>query len=282
MKIISLIIFFMVTFNISYHAKGDTIDTSELINIIENKNIYIGDNLDYVNDIQYVGNGYIITQKNTDGDKETLFTSDFVDFHPITLYNDDNAFDPFSRMGNMDEIIWTDGAYIARSNVYDNIGKSGRVLEDYSYLYLLNEQFALVHKVKFDRYIKEMSYVNGYYYICISNESYLQENEWGYKMEDVTNKVLRSSDVQNWEECEQLDHVPISNEKNSIILNKDKIFLFKNNMVAEQIIYENVIISKNRSPYSDTAAQKILNQLGEYFYIVDNTGDGIWMSRDGI
>ncbi len=53
-------------------------------------------------------------------------------------------------------------------------------------------------------------------------------------------------------------------------------------MIAEQIIYENVSIAENKSPYSDTAAQKILNKLGEYFYIVDNTGEGIWMSRDGV
>lgn len=170
---------FASMFNISYYARAYTVDAAKLLKTIDDKNTYAGENLVYAKDIRYVGNGYIITQQDADGYEKTLFTSDFVNFQTVILYNDANAFDPFSRMGNMDEIIWTDGAYIARSDVYDNMGKSGRVLEDYSYLYLLNEQFDLVKKIKFDHYIKEMSYVNGYYYVCISNGPYLQENEWG-------------------------------------------------------------------------------------------------------
>ena len=282
MKIISLIIFFTVMLNTSYYVQANTIDASGLINVVDDKNIYMGKSLDHVKNIQYVGNGYIIMKQDTDICEEILFTNDFVDFKTISLYNDANSFDTFSRMGNMDEIIWMNNGYIARSNVYDNVGKSGRVLEDYSYLYFLNEQFDLTNKIKFDHYIKEMSYINGYCYICVSNESYLQENNWGYKMKDVINTVLKTNDFQNWEKCEQLEHVPISNDNNSIVLNGYKIFLFKNNMIAEQIVYEDVVVSENKSPYSDTAAQKVLNKVGEYFYIVDNAGKGIWMSQDGV
>lgn len=281
MKKICWMVCFAFMLNMWNYVKAYTVDSSGLINVIDNKNIDSVENFDNIKDLQYVGNGYIITQQNTDGNDKTLFTNDFVNFQTINLYNDD-SFDPFSRMGNMDEIILANGAYIARSDVYDNVGKSGRVLEDYSYLYLLNERFDLLNKIKFDHYIKEMSYVNGYSYVCINNESYLYENDMGYKTEDIVNTVLRSSDFENWEECERLDHVPISNDKNSIVLKGNNIFLFKNNAIAEQIIYENVRISENKSPYSDTAAQKILNRVGEYFYVVDNEEEGIWISRDGV
>ncbi len=66
----------------------------------------------------------------------------------INPFDDKDSFDKFSRAGHMDEIKWADGMYPARSNVYDNIGKSGRVLEKEGNLYLLNKDFQLGGKLK--------------------------------------------------------------------------------------------------------------------------------------
>ncbi len=256
-------------------------DTS-LINEMDEDNLYTKGKIDNVKEVQYVGNGYLVTCQDQNGVDQTLFTYDFSDFRSVNIYNDSDGFDPFSRMGSMDEIIWADGKYIARSDVYDNIGKSGRVLEDYSYLYILDDQFNLTDKIKFDHYIREISYIDGCCYVCVNNESYLQSNKWGYKSGDIVNKVLMSDDLINWEMCDDLENVPINNGKNSIVLNDDKIFMFKDRKQAEQILYEEVAISHSNNPYSDTSAQRILNKAGEYFYIVDNNGEGIWMSCDGI
>ncbi|MBE5041052.1 hypothetical protein [Ructibacterium gallinarum] len=46
----------------------------------------------------------------------------------------------------MDEIEWADRVYLARSNPYDS-GKSGRVLEQFGYLYILDRDFQLIKKI---------------------------------------------------------------------------------------------------------------------------------------
>ena len=188
----------------------------------------------------------------------------------------------------MNEIKWADGVYMARTNIYDNIGKSGRVVESGGHLYILDENFQFLKKIEFDEYIREMSYIEGKYYVRITNRAHLRANVWSATADDIIDKVYSSVDLEDWAERPDLEHVPLNNGVKTITMKDYNIYLFENDEVTNQIVYEDVKVDENMDPYSDTAAQNVLNLCGEYFYIVTNEGryynvclsvDGVYMTK---
>ncbi len=268
-------------------AFANTVDDSSIVHIKESNNseTYINGKIHTdVSDVQYVGNGYLVNKQNENEETERLFTEDFENFRSVSVFNDRENYDRYSRAGYMDEIIWADGVYMARSNVYDNTSKSGRCLEKEGYLYILDENFQCYKKIQFDWYVRAMSYVNGIYYVKISNRAYLYENVWGFTEADIVEKVYSSTDLENWTERDDLENIPLNNGTNVITLKDLNIYTFQNDQIGNKIVYENVII-ENPS-ISTVSAQQILNKVGEYFYIVNNQKDSndcnLWLSKDGV
>ena len=173
---------------------------------------------------------------------------------------------------------------MARSNVYDNFWKSGRVFEEKGYLYILNKDFGLLDKIEFEYYVREMSYIDGIYYVGISNQAFLRANRWGSVESDVVEKVYSSKDLSDWSEESNLEHVPISNGTKNITLKDEQIYIFENNSISNRIVYEEIDNLKISGAYSDTEAMQILNLTGEYFYIINNSEKygNIWLSKDGV
>ncbi len=173
-------------------------------------------------DIQDVGNGFLVA--NSD-DSVRYFTEDFVSFKAVNVYDDKESFDGdgsrYGSPGNMDEIKWADGVYMARSTTYDNIGKSPSPLGGVRFLYILDADFELLKKIEFDNYVREMSYVDGIYYVCVSNKTAAYKNS-----EDIVNEVYSSADLEQWTLREGLEHVPQSNGGVAVVLKDLNVYLF--------------------------------------------------------
>lgn len=251
---------------------------AELIRVLEEGEIYLGGIVrNDVADVRFTGDGYII--KMNDG--EDYFTVDFVNMKKVDVYDDSASFDRYSRMGGMDEITRAGDVYIARSDVYDNYGKSGRVLEDKGYLYVLNDEFGLIKKIEFDDYVSEISYVDGMYYVQTSDRSDINASA-AKKIE----AVYESADLNAWTRRDDLEHVPLYNGRTALTLIGEDIYMFKNGKPQSRVSYESMRALDRSGPYSDTASQRILNVFGDYFCVANNDekdiyGD-LWMSVDGV
>ena len=258
-KLVTTIIIICVMFNFGM-AYAYTVDDPSIINVLEDDQVYVNGTIrNDLSSIKYIGNGYLVTKIDENNQRSRCFTEDFSQLIDVpSCYNDSANLDPYSRAGNMDEIIWADGVYLARSNVYDVPPTSGRVLEKNGYLYILDTDFQLLKRIEFDWYVREMSYIDGVYYVCINNQSFLRANQWGATQDDVVNKVYSSTDLEGWEECAD-----------------------ENGRIGNQIVYEEV---KVKASYSyDKLERQVLNVAGDYFLIVDNeSGDGNWFTHDGI
>ncbi|HIW57744.1 MAG TPA: copper amine oxidase N-terminal domain-containing protein [Firmicutes bacterium] len=265
-----------------------TVDDASIIHELNDGESYINGGIRTdISQVQDVGNGYL-AYINNDEYSGDYFTTDFVNFRKVTVFNDRESYINDSRAGYMNEIKWADGVYMARTNIYDNIGKSGRVVESGGHLYILDENFQFLKKIEFDEYIREMSYIEGKYYVRITNRAHLRANFWSATADDIIDKVYSSTDLENWEERSDLEHVPLNNGVKTITMKDYNIYLFENDEVTNQIVYEDVKVDENMDPYSDTAAQNVLNLCGEYFYIVTNEGryynvclsvDGVYMTK---
>ncbi len=265
-----------------------TVDDASIIHELNDGESYINGEIRtdlsvYMN----VGNGYLVFA-NEGNDEKLCFTNDFVNFREVVIYDDCDSYVNDSRAGYMNEIKWADGVYMARTNIYDNIGKSGRVVESGGHLYILDENFQFLKKIEFDEYIREMSYIEGKYYVRITNRAHLRANVWSATADDIIDKVYSSVDLEDWTERPDLEHVPLNNGVKTITMKDYNIYLFENDEVTNQIVYEDVKVDENMDPYSDTAAQNVLNLCGEYFYIVTNEGryynvclsvDGVYMTK---
>ena len=248
---------------------------AEMIHGLEEGEIYLGGAVrDDIIDVRFTGDGYIL--KLADG--EDYFTSDFVNMRKVDAFDDSESFDRYSRMGGMDEIMRAGDVYIARSDVYDSYGKSGRVLEDKGYLYVLNDDFELIKKTEFDDYVREMSYVGGTYYVMTSdrNDSSSQKTE----------AVYESADLSSWTRRDDLEHVPLCNGRATITLIGEDIYMFENGKPQSRVSYESMRLLDRSGPYSDNASQRILNMFDDYFCVANNDekdiyGD-LWMSADGV
>ncbi len=267
---------------LSSSAYALTVNDPDIIHELGEGEVYINGAIRTdVSDIQYVGNGYLVRLND---EEQRYFTEDFEQFKEVEVFDDHDSYDPYSRAGHMDEIKWADGVYMARSNVYDNFWKSGRVFEEKGYLYILNKDFGLLDKIEFEYYVREMSYIDGIYYVGISNQAFLRANRWGSVESDVVEKVYSSKDLSDWSEESNLEHVPISNGTKNITLKDEQIYIFENNSISNRIVYEEIDNLKISGAYSDTEAMQILNLTGEYFYIINNSEKygNIWLSKDGV
>ncbi len=281
---------FIIVCLIGSAVYADTVDDPSIVHLIDRNSAetYInGEVRTDIKDIQYVGNGYLVKKENDSGDFEQCFTEDFENYKSVNLFNDRESYDLSSRAGYMDEIKWADGVYLARSNVYDNTSKSGRCLEKEGWLYILDSDFQFVKKIKFDWYVRAMSYINGIYYVKISNKTFLRENVWSATADDVVEKVYSSSDLENWAERSELENVPICNGTNTITLKDLNIYTFENDGIGDRIVYEDVNIPKVDLAYANTENQQILNLVGEYYWVANNNlredpGCKFWVSNDGI
>lgn len=266
-----------------------TVDDTSIINTLNEGETYInGEIRTDISDIMNVGNGYLV-YKEENGVKQRYFTEDFIDFKSVNVFDDYSNLEfypqyPWSRAGHMDEIKWADGVYMARSNVYDNQMYPGRVLDTVGYFYILDTDFQLVKRIKFDCYVREMSYIEGKYYVRITNEAYLQAMVWGSTADDIVKGVYSSADLENWNEESDLQRVPVSNGKTVLTMSDYNIYTFKDGQLGNQIAYEEV--KTNYIAGNDVQTQQILNIAGEYFYIPirRNYGENryIWLSKDGI
>lgn len=263
-------------------AYGYIVDDPSMIHALEDGQTYVnGEIREDIKDVQYVGNGYLFTQIKADGQDQRCFTTDFTSVKEVVVYQDTNL-DPHSRAGHMDEIIWADGIYLARADVFDEPERSGRVLEEKGYLYILNTDFQLEQRIEFDWYVREMSYVEGVYYIRINNESFLRANRWSSTKEDIVDKVYASPNLSTWEERLDLKHVPLTNGLASLTMKDYNIYTFENGQIEKRIVYEEVETERRSNVVR--GAEKELNLVGEYFYIGDNSMDAYysWFSKDGV
>ncbi len=132
-----------------------------------------------------------------------------------------------------------------------------------------------------------MSYINGVYYVKISNRTFLRENVWSATADDVVEKVYSSSDLENWTERNELENVPLCNGTNTITLKDLNIYTFENDGIGNRIVYEDVNISKVVYAYANTENQQILSMVGEYYLVANNNlnenpGCKFWISNDGV
>ena len=138
-----------------------TVDDASIIHELNDGESYInGEIRTDISQIQDIGNGYL-AYINNDEYSGDYFTTDFVNFREVTVFNDRDSYGYYSRAGYMDEIKWADRVYMGRSNMYDNVFTSGRVHEAKGYLYILDENFQFLKKIEFEAYVREMSYIDG-------------------------------------------------------------------------------------------------------------------------
>ncbi len=287
-RIISILTIISVVLS-SGLAYAITVDES-IINVLNEGETYInGEIRTDISDIMDVGNGYLV-YKEENGVKERCFTEDFINFKPVEVFDAHGNRDfyvqaEWTRAGHMDEIKWANGVYMARSNVYDNEMYPGWVLESEGYLYILDKDFQYIKRITFASYVREISYIDGIYYVRITNRGYLRAMVWGSTSEDVIEGVYSSTDLENWKEEPDLQRVPVTNGKTVLTMSNDNVYTFKDGRLDNQIIYEEV--KTNYIAGNDVYSQQILNTTGEYFYIYDSSrkyGDpmAIWLSNDGI
>ena len=235
--------------------------------------------------IEDVGNGYLVDKKDDYGNTACYFTSDFINFKEVNVYvADEDVTLPGSATGVLGEIIWADGVYIARMNDYDTPAHSGRFVEKLGNLYILDTDFQLIKKIQFDWYVREISCVDGIYYVRLDNTALLKHSNV-YK--DHVDKVYSSSDLINWSERPDFKHVPLSNGLTTVIHNDDvTISTFNDNAVCNNIVYEKVNIAYRTGAeiFTDFRDRNI-NVVGDYYIIPCNDPDKpniFWVSKDGI
>ena len=268
-----------------------TVDDASIIHELNDGESYInGEIRTDISQIQDVGNGYL-AHINNDEYSGDYFTTDFVNFREVMVFNDRDSYGYYSRAGYMDEIKWADGVYMGRSNMYDNVFTSGRVHEAKGYLYILDENFQFLKKIEFEAYVREMSYIDGKYYVRINNRANLRANFWSATADDIIDKVYSSTDLENWEERRDLEHVPLSNGIRTLTIKGDNIYIFDNDQITNEIVYENVYINPTRGNSPNTADQQGLNLVGEYFIVPEfnkeygkpkytcYSKDGVYMTR---
>ena len=273
-------------------VNAEEIDFMSLAGTLNEGETYInGEVWNNVAQLQDVGNGWLLDFKdengsyqrryNENGAYQRYFTEDFIGFRPVWLFKDTDI-STHSRAGYMDEIKWADGVYLARSNPYDS-GKPGKVFEQFGYLYILDTDFQLVKKIEFDWYVREMSYIDGVYYVRIWNERGLRANHPGYPPEAIVDLVYSSRDLENWETESELQHVPVTNGSTVLTLKDEKLYTFVDGKIGNQIVYEEAKVKEVYSSYF-AEAEQVLNVVGEYFYLVNNDGDVYsgWLSMDGV
>ena len=264
-----------------------TVDDASIIHELNDGESYInGEIRTDISQVQDVGNGYL-AYINNDEYSGDYFTTDFVNFREVTVFNDRDSYGYYSRAGYMDEIKWADGVYMARSNMYDNVFTSGRVHEAKGYLYILDENFQFLKKIEFEAYVREMSYIDGKYYVRINNRANLRANFWSATADDIIDKVYSSTDLENWEERSDLEHVPLSNGIRTLTIKGDNIYIFNNDQITNEIVYEDVYIDPNRGGSMVTSEQQGLNLIGEYFVVAEyglvyGEPKCVWISKDGV
>ena len=238
-----------------------------------------------ISSIEDVGNGYLVDMKDEHGNTELGFTSDFVNFNEVNVYvADEDVSLPGAANGKLGEIIWADGVYIARMNDYDIPAYSGRFIEKLGHLYILDTDFQLIKKIEFDWYVREMSYVEGIYYVRLDNTALLQNSN---RYNDHIDIVYSSSDLSNWVERPDLKHVPVSNGTTNLIHSDDRtISTFNENAVDNDIIYESVdIVYRTGAEIFSDFRDRDINVIGEYYIIPYNDPNAeniFWISKDGI
>ena len=288
-KIISILTIISIALSSSL-TSAITVDDTSIIHALNEGETYInGEIRTDISDIMNVGNGYLV-YKEENGEKQRYFTEDFINFRPVEVFDAHGNEDfyvqgKWTRAGHMDEIKWADGVYMARSNVYDNEMYPGRVLESEGYLYILDEDFQYIKRITFASYVREISYIDGIYYVRITNRGYLRAMVWGSTSEDVIEGVYSSTDLENWNEEPDLQRVPVTNGKTVLTMSNDNIYTFKDGRLDNQIIYEEV--KTNYIAGNDVYSQQILNVTGEYYYFVNfpkEYGEPtyIWLSNDGV
>ncbi len=281
------IVLFVIVYILSLPVCASAANDADIVHYLNDGEIYIGGMVRTgILNVLNTGDGYLIDVENSSGNIETYFTSDFGTFDAVQVFDDSGSFSPFSRFGRMGVVKRAGDVYIARSNVYDNYGKSDRVLEDKGYLYILNNDFSLNKKIEFDSYVRNMAYVDGVFYVKTSNRAYLNANVPTATKDDIKEIVFSSTDLYTWMERHDLENVPLDNGTNVITLKGEEIYMFKNGGPTNPISYENLRVIDNSGPYSDTASQQVLVIFGEYFCVVNNDENNIygdlWMSKDGV
>lgn len=282
-KIVLFVMVYMLSLPVCANAAND----ADIVRYLNDGELYIGGMVRTgILNVLNTGDGYLIYVDGDSGNIETYFTSDFSSFEPADVFDDSGSFSPFSRFGSMGVIKRAGDVYIARSNVYDNYGKSDRVLEDKGYLYILNTDFSLNKKIEFDSYVRNMAYVDGVFYVKTSNRAYLNANVPTATKDDIKEVVFSSADLNTWTERHDLENVPMDNGTNVITLKGEELYMFKDGGLGSRISYENLRVIDNSGPYSDTASQQVLIMFGEYLCVVNNDENNIygdlWMSKDGV
>ena len=281
--IIMTIIGIILSNNITYAL---TVNDPDIIHELNEGEVYVnGEIRTDLRDIQYVGNGYLV--RLNDGEQR-YFTENFEQFKEVEIFEDHDSYDPYSRAGYMDEIKWANGVYMARSNVYDNQINTGRVYEKNGYLYILDTDFKLLKKIEFDYYVRSMTYINGTYFVEISNKSFLRATSRGNAGDEIVEEIYSSEDLENWTIETNLQRIEAVDGNNILAMNSYDLFTFNSGQIGNQILYEDFDIDMtNYYTATDIPSQKIINTVGEYFYIVDYTakyGEPVylWISKDGI
>ena len=286
-KIILILIIIMCISLNSVCIYALTVDDASIIHELNDGESYI--NVKIRTDLSVymnVGNGYLVFV-NEGNDEKLCFTNDFVNFREIVIYDDCDSYVNDNRAGYMNEIKWADGVYMARTNIYDNIFTSNRVVEGGGHLYILDENFQFLKKIEFDEYVREMSYINGKYYVRTTNRAHLRANVGSATADDIIDKVYSSVDLENWEERSDLEHVPLSNGIRTLTIKGDNIYIFDNDQITNEIVYEDVYIDPTRGGSMDVAVQQGLSLIGEYFVVAEyghvyGEPKRIWMSKDGV
>ena len=93
--------------------------------------------------------------------------------------------------------------------------------------------------------------------------------------------------MENWEERRDLEHVPLSNGIRTLTIKGDNIYIFDNDQITNEIVYEDVYIDPTRGGSMDVAVQQGLSLIGEYFVVAEyghvyGEPKRIWMSKDGV